>query len=153
MQPAWHCLSTRDAPGGADLVILTSCAATTARLIDASASRHWPRVRLCPLQRLGEPGLAREVAAVRGVLVHLPAHHDHRDDVLRLAALLAARGTAFAVLRDDDSADAAFASACNLPPSTLRRLRALLGSDRADAASALLTQFALAAGLSREAAR
>ena len=52
----------------------------------------------------------------------------------------------------DEQPDDALDGLSNLPPSTLRRLRALIGSDRPGAAAALLSQFALAAGLSLEAA-
>ncbi|WP_148287891.1 hypothetical protein [Rhodopseudomonas sp. B29] len=97
-------------------------------------------------------GLAGALSA-RGVLIHLSAAADHHDDVLNFAAEMVQRRTAMALLRDDDSADDALGRVSNLPPSTLRRLRALIASDSPTAASALIDQFALAAGLSTEPAQ
>lgn len=131
----------------ADLILLTTDAAARARFTAAAALRRAPRLQPCDLQHLSDPdALHRAIASARGVLIHLPAGHHYRAEVLQLAALLAPRGVALAVLYD--GADPALDTVCNLPPSTLRRLRQLIGDQRSSAASALITQFALACGLS-----
>jgi cobaltochelatase CobN len=149
MRPAWQCLPDEPAhdAAAAALVILTHCSAARERF--SAATERWPRLRVDEVALLTNPtALAREIAAARGVLIHLHNGNDHRDGVLRLAALLAARHVALAVVRDDDVADDVLDAISNLPPSTVRRLRALIGNNGVNAANATLTQFALAAGLS-----
>lgn len=133
----------------ADLILLSADGAARARFTAAAALRPSPRLQPCDLQQLHDPdALLSAIGRARGVLIHLPSRHDDRDQVLRFAARLAERGVALAVLREDDEADPALDAVCNLPPSTLRRLRQLLGDQRSNAASALINQFALACGLS-----
>jgi hypothetical protein len=149
MQTAWQCLPDDHAHDAAtaDLVILTHSTSTRDRFI--AAAERWPRLRVCESARLSDPiALAREITGARGVLIHLRDGEDHRDDVSRLALLLSTRQVALVVLRDDAADDDALDAVGNLPPSTQRRLRALIGSDGANAANATLTQLALAAGLS-----
>lgn len=131
------------APPVADIVIVSDCAATRARLAAAVATSPL-RIRLDDLS-----GLAAAMSA-RGVLIHLSAAPDRCDEMLTFAAEMTKRRAALALLRDDNSDDGALDRISNLPPSTLRRLRALLASDSPTAASALIDQFALAAGLSTE---
>ena len=133
----------------ADLILLSADAAARARFAAAAALRRSPRLQPCDLQQLHDPdALLSAISAARGVLIHLPAGYDDRDLLLRFATGLVDRGVALAVLREDDESDPALDAVSNLPRSTLRRLRQLLGDQRSNAASALITQFALACGLS-----
>lgn len=132
----------------ADLILLSVDDAARARFAAAAALRSAPRLQPCDLQHLRDPeALHRAIGAARGVLIHLPAGHHYHAHILQLAALLAPRGVALAVLRDDEGTDEALDAVCNLPPSTLRRLRQLLGDQHGNP-SALINQFALACGLS-----
>ena len=133
----------------ADLILLSADDEARARFAAAAALRRSPQLYPCDLQQLHDPdALLSAIKTARGVLIHLPVRHDYRDQLLSFAARLTERNVALAVLCDDGESDPALGALCNLPPSTLRRLRQLLGDQRSSAASALINQFALACGLS-----
>src|ERR1700761_3903111 len=112
-----------------------------------------PSLRLANLRRLAPPlsvdlYLQNTLSGARGILIRLLGGIDYwRYGVEQVTALAAAKGIALAIIPGDGRPDPPLVAPCNLPPSTLRRLKTLCDNGGSDSARAALAQLALAAGL------
>ncbi|KIZ33883.1 MULTISPECIES: hypothetical protein [Rhodopseudomonas] len=137
----------------AELVVLSFADDDLAAFAAASrAADGLPRLHLANLRDLvdphaREPLIATTLAQARGILIRLGGGLPWPDAVARVAAMAAAKGIALAIVPGDGQVDPQCDAASNLPPSTLRRLKALCDKPGPDSARAALVQLALASGL------
>src|SRR5258705_1849430 len=139
----------------ADLVVLSFSDSDLSAFAAAwrAGRQTLPSLRLANLRRLTHPlsvdlYIQKTLSGARGILIRLLGGVEYwRYGVEQLSALAAAEGIALAIVPGDGSPDPRLDAASNLPPSTLRRLKALCDSGGPDSARAALAQLALAAGL------
>jgi cobaltochelatase CobN len=112
-----------------------------------------PSLRLANLRQLAHPlsvdlYLQNTLSGARGILIRLLGGIDYwRYGVEQVTTLAAAKNVALAIISGDGRPDPRLDASSNLPPSTLRRLKALCDNGGTDSARAALAQLALAAGL------
>ncbi|MEO6841827.1 MAG: cobaltochelatase subunit CobN [Bradyrhizobium sp.] len=139
----------------ADLVVLSFADSDLSAFASAwhGGRQTLPSLRLANLRRLAHPlsvdlYLQNTLSGARGILIRLLGGIDYwRYGVEQVSALAAAKGIALAIVPGDGRPDPRLDAASNLPPSTLRRLKALCDNGGSDSARAALAQLALAAGL------
>jgi cobaltochelatase CobN len=139
----------------ADLVVLSFSDSDLSAFAAAwrGGRQTLPSMRLANLRRLAHPlsvdlYIEKTLSGARGILIRLLGGVEYwRYGVEQVGALAAAKGIALAIVPGDGRPDPRLDAASNLPPSTLRRLKALCDSGGPDSARAALAQLALAAGL------
>src|ERR1700730_5693383 len=139
----------------ADLVILSFADSDLSAFAAAwrAGRQTLPSLRLANLRRLTHPlsvdlYIQKTLSGARGILIRLLGGIEYwRYGVEQVSALAAAQGIALASGPGDGRPDPRLDAVSNLPPSTLRRLKALCDGGGTDSARAALAQLALAAGL------
>src|ERR1700737_4192404 len=139
----------------ADLVVLSFSDSDLSAFAAAwrAGRQTLPSLRLANLRRLTHPlsvdlYIQKTLSGARGILIRLLGGIEYwRYGVEQVSALAAAKGIALAIVPGDGRPDPRLDAPSNLPPPTLRRLKALCDSSGPDSARAALAQLALAAGL------